>query len=387
MKNNSLRFNSDGKFTILQVSDPQDVVLPRKAMLKMLDRAYDRFNPDLVLFTGDNVLGNHIDEPFACGFKLYKKKENVYGRMSEALNNVLEPVNRRNIPFAMIFGNHDDLNCITKDEQLEIYKSYASCLNMNTDDKSVDCDTYNISILSSSGDKIIFNLWMLDSAWYDKDADKAYWKIKKETVDWYNSRFSELKIENSGNPVPSLMFIHVPLENLENLTVPCEPVETGAVKTGVDTFVKLNTDIAAGVLGEKICPVEDDGGLFESVKKNGDVKAVVSGHDHSNCFDGVTEGVRLIQTSAASFRCSGSKSRGVRVFVLDENNPDGFDTDFYTYDQLCGTGIRSSVRYFLDADELAKYRAAAFSALLPAAGTLIYKTVKLWRRRGENNIE
>ena len=61
MKNtNAIKFNSAGKLIIMQVSDPQDMKYVRKAMVKMLDNAYDLLKPDLVLFTGDNILGNHL---------------------------------------------------------------------------------------------------------------------------------------------------------------------------------------------------------------------------------------------------------------------------------------------------------------------------------------
>lgn len=55
----NLKFKN-GKFVILQVSDPQDLQFVRKTMVKMLDKAYDRISPDLVVFTGDNILGNHL---------------------------------------------------------------------------------------------------------------------------------------------------------------------------------------------------------------------------------------------------------------------------------------------------------------------------------------
>ena len=44
----------------MQVSDTQDMKYVRKAMVNMLDNAYDKLKPDLVLFTGDNILGNHL---------------------------------------------------------------------------------------------------------------------------------------------------------------------------------------------------------------------------------------------------------------------------------------------------------------------------------------
>ena len=52
--------NSSGKLRIMQVSDPQDMKYVRKAMVDMLDKAYDKLKPDLVVFTGDNILGNHL---------------------------------------------------------------------------------------------------------------------------------------------------------------------------------------------------------------------------------------------------------------------------------------------------------------------------------------
>ena len=60
MNNNNMYFRADGTFHILQVSDTQDLSTARKAMLIMLDCAYDKLKPDLVLFTGDNTLGNHL---------------------------------------------------------------------------------------------------------------------------------------------------------------------------------------------------------------------------------------------------------------------------------------------------------------------------------------
>ena len=55
----NLKFKN-GKFTLLQVSDPQDLQFVRPTMVRMLNIAYDRVKPDLVVLTGDNILGNHL---------------------------------------------------------------------------------------------------------------------------------------------------------------------------------------------------------------------------------------------------------------------------------------------------------------------------------------
>ena len=77
----SLKFKN-GKFTILQVSDPQDLQYVRKTMMKMLDKAYDRVKPDLIVLTGDNVLGNHFRDAKVLTPLFVKTKEVSYESLS-----------------------------------------------------------------------------------------------------------------------------------------------------------------------------------------------------------------------------------------------------------------------------------------------------------------
>ena len=79
MYKEKLKFNSDGKFVILQVSDAQDMHIPRRGMFKMLDKFYDKINPDLIVLTGDNILGNHInDAPIGNRQNVKTKKGTTY---------------------------------------------------------------------------------------------------------------------------------------------------------------------------------------------------------------------------------------------------------------------------------------------------------------------
>ena len=169
MYKEKLKFNKDRKFTILQVSDAQDMHIPRKAMFKMLDKTYDKVKPDLIVLTGDNILGNHIDDALIGKKKGATTKPAVLKRMRKALGLLLDPIERRKIPFAFIYGNHDDMNIISKKEQAEIYGEYNFCVPYNTDDNSVECDTYNIPVYSSNGDEMKYNIWMLDSAGSDEN--------------------------------------------------------------------------------------------------------------------------------------------------------------------------------------------------------------------------
>ena len=366
MNDNALRFREDGTFHILQVSDPQDMIHVRRAMTKMLDRAYDTLRPDLVLFTGDNTLGNHLHDIAFVRIETVNDPAVTLEKLRRSLAHILEPVEARCIPFAMIYGNHDDMNDVTKEDQFSLYRAYPHCLPMNETDETVDCDTYAIPLLGADG-RTAWNLYMIDSAWNDETGQHCV--IKEETARWYARTSDRLRKENGGEAVPSLLFTHVALPQTKGLLKPCGADDPGAVRDG-DGYVCLDTSKAKGVFGESISACTDDGGLFDAMLRRGDVRAVVSGHDHLNCFDGTTDGMRFLQSGAASFRCYGSRVRGVREFVLHADDPLHFDTAFYTYDALCGTGVGAQLRYFWDADDLIVQKYALLGSALLAGGAL-----------------
>ena len=369
MKNtNAVKFNSSGKLIVMQVSDTQDMKYVRKAMTGMLDNAYDLLKPDLVLFTGDNILGNHLLDARFGSRQIASGKAATMQVMKESIHHICAPLEKRKIPFAMIYGNHDDMNAVSKDEQADIYRSYSMCLPMNTRNGKVDCDTYNIPVYSSDGEKVLFNFWMLDCAWYDKYQDKCFTAIKPETVEWYKETSAKLKEENGGNPVPSLMFAHIPLPEITNLVEQCGPNDTGAVLTHQKGWCRLRHDMARGIMLEYPCILEESAGLFDAALECGDVKGIVSGHDHVNCFEGKYKGIDFIQTSCASFRCYGGEMRGVRIFEIDERDPENYMTYFFNYADLCGRGVASKLRYFWDADELEKTKTAVLAGAAVAVG-------------------
>ncbi len=347
----NLKFKN-GKFTVLQVSDAQDLQHVRKAMSKMLNIAYDRVKPDLVVLTGDNVLGNHFrDENFWTPL-FVKDKESEYKALKTSIKKLVLPIEKRKIPFCMIYGNHDDMNEITKDEHAAVYREYSYFTGLN-DDKTVDCDTYNLPIYSSDGNEIKYNLWFMDSAWKNKEEDRCYQMVKPEAIEWYKNKSLELKNNNGGKAVPSIMFQHIPLIETLNLVKECDKTEKGAVLNPEDKKYYKLKESAVGVMEEFPSAVSKSNGQFEAMKDCGDVKAIVFGHDHPNCFTGSVEGIDFVQTSCASFRCYGGRSRGVRVFTIDEKNL-AYETEFLTYEDLCGNSLKSELRYIWDADDMIK---------------------------------
>lgn len=380
----ALKFHN-GKFVILQVSDPQDLQFVRKTMVKMLDRAYDRVNPDLVVFTGDNILGNHLRDARFGSRKVILSPEGEYEAMKKAIAHIAKPVDDRKIPFTMIYGNHDDMNFITKEKQAEIWAGYDSFTGLADNGESGDIATFNLPIMSSDNKKTAFNLWLMDSAWLDKAHEKCHTGVKKQAVDWYIKTSERLKKENGGKPVKSILFQHIPFSEMTELNSPCKKDDYGAIpffrKGEPEKYIRLDPSRADGFLGEPIDGCEENFGEFDAIKKQGDVVAAVFGHDHRNNFVADFNGIKIFQSSAASFRCYGNRLRGVRVIEIDENTPENVCTYFLTYDELCGNGLKSRLDYIWDADGEGKKKAALITAGAATAMTAVSTAVKLIRRK------
>lgn len=177
-----LKFNSDGKFTIMQISDAQDLPLVRKSLVRMINRACDILHPDLVLFTGDNILGNHINDAVIGTRQVASGHDATRKRVERAISHIILPLEARKIPFSVLYGNHDDMNCIEKSEQSEIYGNYSSCVGSGAD-VGAGCGTYDIPIMSSDGTRRAFTVWMLDSAGKGADGN-WYTTISRNKIDW-----------------------------------------------------------------------------------------------------------------------------------------------------------------------------------------------------------
>ncbi len=369
-----LKFNENGKFVIMQVSDAQDLQHVRHTMVRMLNKAYDTVKPDLVFFTGDNILGNHLRDARIGSRKVIHTREGEFAAMEKAIRHIVAPLEKRNIPFTMIYGNHDDMNEITKDEQAGIYLSGPLCAGLG-DETTPEVGTFSLPVYSHDGGKKVFNLWGMDSAWMDKKTGICHTGVKKEAVDWYIRKSEELEAENGGAPLPSLMFQHIAVPEMSALMTAAKQGEPNAVpsyKNGKkNEYVKLDPAKARGILGEPICGCRENYGEFNAIKQRGDVLALILGHEHINNYDASLDGVRIIQSSAASFRCYGDRTRGVRVFVLDENDPTSFETYNLFYSDLCGTSPLSELAYVWDADGEGKKKAALTAGgILCTAGAI-----------------
>ena len=367
----TLQFRPDGKFTILQVSDPQDMHFVRRAMLRMLDTAYDLVRPDFVLFTGDNILGNHLTDARFGDRRDAWDKETILKRMRKAIGYIAEPVEKRGIPFGAVYGNHDDMNEIPRREHSEIYRGYSQFVGLNQTDPAVSEDTCLLPIRSSDGSRVAFHIWTMDSTGHNDDGSEEYNYVPKADIDWYVRTSEQAQADNGGEKIPSLMFQHITVPEIEELVEETTADADGAVPRRRDgTYYRLKPDMAAGLFAGWAHGYRENYGQFDAVVDRGDVLAIVGGHDHLNGFRGTLRGVDLIQTTCASFRCfgecQGKNARGVRVFELEENDPWHFETYTLYFNDLMGDGLSAKLQYFWDADEME----AAKSKTLKIAGAV-----------------
>ena len=213
-----MRFNSDGKIKIMQITDIQEIPDVSPDTIKLINAALEEEKPDLVVLTGDQIKGYGVS---------YKGKgEALIESVAETVGKLLKPVTDRHIPFAVTFGNHDRQVGISNKDQFEkIYKALPGCVGEQVE--GIDGGgTYNIPILSSDGERTAFNLYLFDSGTDAKGG--GYEPFDPEIIDWYKKKRDELKAQN-GDYIPSLVFQHIPMFEHYNVLKRVGKREKGAI--------------------------------------------------------------------------------------------------------------------------------------------------------------
>lgn len=297
-----LKFNSDKKFKIIQFTDTQDTQNIDPRTVNLMKKVLEQENPDLVVFTGDMI-----------------RRCNTKNDVKQAIDNIAAPVEEKKIPWLITFGNHDDeTNGVSKDEMLKIYMAYPHNINKPSPKNVQGVGNMNVLINSSEGNKPVFNIWALDSGKYAPQTIAGqglggYDWIKFSQIKWYYDTSVKLEEENKKK-IPSLMFFHIPL------------IEFGQMWAAKDAHN------VTGERNETECPGAINSGLFSAMLERGDVKGVFVGHDHVNDYVGNYYGITLGYSANTGFGTYGlggdqnNRMRGARVFNLNENNPDNFET-------------------------------------------------------------
>ena len=324
-----LRFNPDGKFRILMISDlhargrkipDEKGRLYSQKMVDAIEALVEETKPDFVMLGGDQCIG--YDE--------------AYMRM--ALSDILEPLHKRGIPWAHVHGNHDNEERMTTAEQEPIYESYPLCLSQAGPEDIFGIGNYVLPVYASSSNRIAYNIFALDSHRDITDYIKEFNIPDRENnilmpvsfgsgenqaspffdqVMWYYDTSEEME-EKNGAKIPAVMFLHVPI--LEANLIGRNPDETN-------------------MIGHKRCSVgcsELDSGLFFACLERGDVKGIFWGHEHMATFQGTYCGITMGTDGCIGFDMSGHDDlRGGRILDLDEATGT-FETRFLPLTEIMG---------------------------------------------------
>ncbi len=270
-----LRFRPDGTFTIVQLTDLhwQDGAPEDLQTSALVAEILDAERPDLAVFTGDVIAGSGCADP------------------AWSLRQALKPAIDRALPWALVFGNHDDEGSLGRTDLMAVAKALPGCLAEPGPAHIPGVGNYRLDVLGADGLPAA-RLYCLDSGAYAPKEIGGYAWITHEQVAWYREEG-----EARGKKVPSLAFFHIPLREF------VEVWESGACR---------------GVRHEDICCPKLNSGLFCALREVGEVGGVFVGHDHVNDYDGELHGIRLCYGRATGFHTYGRDGmpRGARVIRL-----------------------------------------------------------------------
>lgn len=283
-----LRFNNDGKFKIVQFTDIHYKYSKSgsKRAVENMNAVLDAEKPDFVIITGDLIFAEQA---------------------ADAVRELLEPITSRNLPFATVFGNHDEQFDLTLAELYDAIRSYPGSVMPERGDRfSPD---YTVEILANNSDKPASVLYCIDSHSVTKieDTGKYDW-IKSDQINWYRDQSDKITAANGGQPLPSLAFFHIPLPE----------------------FAYADNGMSSGLIGtrgEDICCPELNSGLFCAFKEKNDVIGVFCGHDHDNDFAAKYYDILLAygRYSGGNTVYNHLKPNGARVIELNQGSRQ-FDT-------------------------------------------------------------
>ncbi len=278
-----LKFNADGKFKIVQFTDihwvygnpASDVAGERMA------EVLDAENPDLVVLTGDII--------FAKPAK-------------EAMEAALAPIIKRDIPFAVTFGNHDDEQDLSREQLLGLVQEMKGNVSSTTEGIS-GVTNYALNIYSSQNDSTAAVLYIFDSHSYSRNAKvKGYGWIAHDQIGWYMKQSAAYKAKNEGKPLPALAFFHIPLPEFNEAVCNESAFMIGSRK-------------------EKACSPAINSGLATAMLEAGDVMGVFVGHDHINDYAVNWRGILLAYgryTGGNTVYNNITDGNGARIIELTE---------------------------------------------------------------------
>ena len=267
---------------------------------KFLDLTITDANPDFIVITGDVFT-------FAS--------QDTAKRLFAFLDSYEKP-------WSLVFGNHDE-QCIFSVDWLTGYLNTKTEHGMFLDLQ--DDDTHgnsNFAINLMNGNQIFEQLILMDSNRYHYGDYNGYDYFKQDQIDWYERLIDYTAQQNGGTVVPSLMFYHIPLPEIDDAWDGSQNGDPDAV-------------YVYGEKREKTCPPEYNSGFFDKILEKGSTTAMFFGHDHINNFQVVYKGVTFCYGIKSTDRVYYDEDMlGGQVIVLHNDHSLTYEHIYHTYNEV-----------------------------------------------------
>lgn len=287
----TLKFDKDGEFRIVQFTDMHlDASTPyRKAQadktFARLSRVMNEEKPDMVAFTGDIVTGRPAGE--------------MWSRLTDSMAVY-------KVPFCVVLGNHDAEQDLTRVQIAEAVQ--ASPYSLNADNPAGELADMEFPVLSHKGNAPAAVLYFMDSHDYSpvEELDGYAWFTPAQ-VDWLRSSCNAMTEKNGGDPLPSLAFFHIALQEY---VAAWDNPENSSI----------------GRAAEDECPGVLNTGMYAAMVETGSVMGTFVGHDHDIDYIVAQNGLVLGYGRFSGDDTTYNNLRpGARIIVMKERQR-GFET-------------------------------------------------------------
>ncbi|CAG9994081.1 unnamed protein product [Clonostachys byssicola] len=219
------RVKDNGRFKILQIADlhlSTGVGVCREPVpdgynggpceadprtLDFVSKILDDEKPDLVILSGDQVNGDTAPDAQTPIFKFASL------------------LIKRKIPYAAIFGNHDDEGTLSREAQMAIMENLPFSLSLTGPADIAGVGNYYIEVLAKgSSDHSALTIYLLDSHSYTPDERNypGYDWIKPNQIEWFKKTAGGLKEKHREytHKHMDIAFVHIPLTEYADPKLP-----------------------------------------------------------------------------------------------------------------------------------------------------------------------
>lgn len=259
----------DKDFVVLNLTDIHVADYDYRAFtafeaLATAKRLVKEVKPDLITVTGDIVCTDST----------------VY-----AIKRVTDFMDSLGVPWAPVFGNHDDEGNCDLNYLADIMVKSKYCL-LKKGDARMGCGNYVVNVAERNDDgslNVVQSLIFMDT-------HRTH--INELQIEWY--KWAAKGIEKvCGKHVQTSVWMHIPMADYQFAYDLAWDNDGNRWKDGFAAYGDKN---------EKICCHRDvegkpiDNGLFFAMKQVGNTEFVFCGHEHMNNFSLLYDGIRLTYT-------------------------------------------------------------------------------------------